>query len=275
MRKRIVISAKTITIEVKRNNLNLNRYFVVDHENVVIGSKHSFASSYGKERVVQYDISSKQISEIISSSKKIFSDLMNITVSEKEDAKIWKSYDTIDEKKIIIVTVGLPCAFIGAVEAAPFIYAYGQSTLPKVTTELGKAFTMNTGRKILVNGSYNVLEQYATIGLTDNKWGLDNLRNIDKFDVGVSAFFSNFGGVVLKSAFDYKSKNDYGVNNLVDFSANLLVGSLKYKASSLFVKGIGKPLSTFTPGIGDIFAQGGKITIKTTIGAASKKIKEN
>ncbi|MDO6810979.1 hypothetical protein Q4603_20325 [Zobellia galactanivorans] len=104
---------------------------------------------------------------------------------------------------------------------------------------------------------------------------MGGLQKIDKFDVGVSGFFSNYGGVVIKSAYDWKSQNDYGTNNLNDFTTNMVFGSLKYKASSSFVEGVGKPLSTFAPGLGGIFAHGGKSTVKITISAASKKIKEN
>ncbi|WP_282057244.1 hypothetical protein [Maribacter luteus] len=254
-----------------RNNLGYNRYFIIDYVNININSESSYASYYTQERVREFSISSKEIRDIISGSAKLFAQMIKVTVSEKEDAKIYAAYDKVDEKTIITVVLGFPVAVVGAVEALPFLIAAGQSSAPA----LGKAFAINSGRKILINGSYNALEQYTTIGLTDNEWGWGNLQKIDKFDVGVSGFFSNYGGVVIKSAFDWKSKNDYGTNNLNDFTTNMVFGSLKYKASSSFTEGVGKPLSTFAPGLGDIFAQGGKSTIKITIGAASKKIKEN
>lgn len=64
----------------------------------LIANNDSFASTVGLPRIRQFDISSKEIGEIISSLAKLFADMLKITVSEKEDAKIWKAYDTVDEK---------------------------------------------------------------------------------------------------------------------------------------------------------------------------------
>ncbi len=258
-----------------RNSLNRNRYFVIDHVEQLIDSKFSKASTVGLKRVREFEPSSSEISSLISNQKGLFNKLLTVTVSEKEDKRIWSAYDTVDERAVIGVTIGLPALIIGAAEIAPFVYSLGRSSLPILGRELGKAFTVNKGKTVIANATYNMIEQYTTIALTENKWGLNNLKKIDKFDVGVSAFFSNYGGVVMKSTFDWKSRNDYGFNDLNDFTENIVIGSLKYKASNSFMRGIGKPLSTLAPGVGDIFAQGGKITIKTTIGSAGAKLKKN
>ena len=102
--------------EAMRNELRRNRYFVVDSEDkeTLIANKDPFMATVCEQRIQQFEIPSKEIGEIISSSAKLFADMMKITVSEKEDAKIWKAYDTIDEKAIITVTIGLPAAIIGA-----------------------------------------------------------------------------------------------------------------------------------------------------------------
>ena len=128
---------------------------------------------------------------------------MKITVSEKEDAKIYKAYHTVDEKKIIMITIGLPAALIASAEAVPLmVMASKSSTFSAMTSSLGRAFTLNSGRSALINGTSNFAEQYISNGIATNQWGAGNLRRVDMFDVGISASTNGFGGVLVKSEFD-------------------------------------------------------------------------
>ena len=137
-------------------------------------------STVGEQRIQQFEISNKEIGEIISSSAKLFADMMKITVSEKEDAKIWKAYDTIDEKAIINVTIGLPAAIIGAAEAIPLmVMASNSGAFSSMTSSLGKAFTLNSFRTGLFKGGSNLFGQLAT-----NDFKFD--REIDYADSGLA-----------------------------------------------------------------------------------------
>ncbi|WP_282115914.1 hypothetical protein [Cellulophaga baltica] len=172
-----------------RNGLDENRYFIVDHIERLINNEFSFASTVGQERVREFKTNSSEISSLISNQKGLFNKLLTVTVSEKEDKKIWKAYDTVNEGAIIAVTIGFPVVIIGAVEALPLVYSFGQSALPTVGKELGKAFAVNKGKVALLNGFSNLGEQYLSTGIAESKWGKQNWGQIDLFDVGASAAF--------------------------------------------------------------------------------------
>ena len=263
-------------IQADRNNLSHNRYFVVDHEYVPIKSTQAFKSTAGQQRVRQYDITSKEIGDIISSSAKIFADMMRITVSEKEDAKINKAYHTVDEKKIITVTIALPVAIIGAAEAVPLmVMASKSSAFSSMTSSIGKAFVLNSGRQMGINAGVEFGSQYLSNGIANNEWGSENFRSMDKFDLGAKTLFGKGGGVFLSSLVDWKqSGQGPELNSFENFTTNMVFGGLKYKANSVLTKGLGKHLTDVSPSLGKIYLDGAQFTIKTTINSFSKRVKE-
>lgn len=244
--------------------------FIVDHIERLINNEFSLASTAGQERVREFKTNSSEISSLISNQKGLFNKLLTVTVSEKEDKKIWKAYDTVNEGAIIAVTIGFPVVIIGAVEALPLVYSFGQSALPTVGKELGKAFAVNKGKVALLNGFSNLGEQYLSTGIAESKWGKQNWGQIDLFDVGASAAFGNFGSVPLKSGLNYTIEGGPNLSSLEDFSKNMLFNSLKFKASNSFGTAVGKPLMELSKPIGSVFDFGGKVTIKTTISSAKK-----
>ncbi|WP_282057264.1 hypothetical protein [Maribacter luteus] len=262
---------KLYHIEVSRNNLLQNRYFIVDYKQIPIQAETAFASTYGQQNIQQYDISSKEIGDIISSSKKIFADMMKITVSEKEDAKIYRAFDNVDEKKIITVTVGLPLAIIASAEAVPLmVMASKSSTASTLTSSLGRTFAVNSGRTALINGSMNFGSQYLSTGISKNEWGLFNLKTIDVADVGASAVFSNWGSAILSSEFNLTFNEGFESNDLTTFSKNLALSRASKKVSSSFVSTVGKPMEQFAGTVGALYNYGGQFTISTLISTAKK-----
>ncbi|MBU2946330.1 hypothetical protein [Zobellia uliginosa] len=235
-------------IEAFRNSLNHNRYFIVDHEQVMIESKFALGSSYGQQRITQYDISSKEIGDIISSSKKLFADIMRITVSEKEDAKIWKSYDTIDEKSIITITLGLPVAIIASAEAVPLMVMASKSSLTSsAVSSLGKSFTINSFRTGLYNGGANLFGQLAT-----NDFKFD--EKIDYFDPLISGVSGGWGSLVAESAFELRFSNEgvkFGYEGHQNFVVNTFTGLMGSQTGEK-LSNFTKPLTDLSPNIGGL-----------------------
>ena len=259
-------------IEAFRNNALQNRYFIVDHIEVPILSENAHGSTYGQQQVQQFDIASQQIGDIISSSKKLFADMMKITVSEKEDAKIWKAYDTVNEKKIITVTIGLPAAIILTAEAIPLmVMASKSSAASAFSSYIGKAFTLNSSKFMAINGGSNLVEQYVSNAISFGEFGMENLGKIDGVDVISSLLFTNAGSVPIKSAIDLSVEDGLRINSLDKFANNMISGGLKFKAGKTFGQAIGKPLGGLAPSVGGILNQGGQLTIKTTIESFKKK----
>ncbi|WP_289039995.1 hypothetical protein [uncultured Zobellia sp.] len=254
----------------RRNNLGYNRYYIIDYVNIPINSKNSYSSYYTQERVREFSISSKEIRDIISGSAKLFAHMMKITVSEKEDAKIYAAYDKVDEKTIITVVLGFPVAVVGVVEAVPLLYAASQYSVPG----LGKALTINSGRVAAVNGASNFGEQYVSTGISKNMWGMNNLRRMDLFDLGVTTAFGGFASTPLKSEFDYTLEKSFNTNDFKEFSENMVVSGLSNQASKSYGSAVGKPMSQFGGSIGEVFSIGGLFTLKTTISTGKKKIKD-
>ena len=85
-----VIDKKVDGISYQRNGLGKNRYFIIDQEGPeqTISNDYSNGSTVGSQRVRELEINSHEISSIISGSKALFANVLKITVSEKEDAKI-------------------------------------------------------------------------------------------------------------------------------------------------------------------------------------------
>ncbi|SHK03474.1 hypothetical protein SAMN04488513_11828 [Pseudozobellia thermophila] len=254
----------------RRNNLGYNRYFIIDYVEVPINTQYSYTSYCTYERVREFSISSKEIRDIISGSAKLFAHMIKITVSEKEDAKIYAAYDKVDEKSIIKVVLGFPVAVVGAVEAIPLLYAASQYSVPG----LGKALTFNSGRVAAVNGASNFGEQYVSTGISKNMWGMNNLRRMDLFDLGVTTAIGGFASTPLKSEFDYTLEKSFNKNDFKEFSENMVVSGLSNQASKSYGSAVGKPMSQFGGSIGEVFNIGGLFTLKTIISTGKKKIKD-
>ncbi|QLG46857.1 hypothetical protein [Costertonia aggregata] len=256
------INGHLIDVKAYRNKLNENRYFIVDYMEVGIASDYSLASTVGEQRIRQLAITNKEISDIISKSARLFSSLIKITVSEKEDAKIWKAYDTVDEKKVVGITVGFPVIVIGMVEAIPLLVMASKSSATSIGTSVSKAFTVNTGGKMAINGGLEFGSQYLSNGMVNNDWGLSN---IDAWDVGVSTIFGKGGDVILGSTADFSFDKGFKINSFNEFSENILMGGAKFKGSKAFNNAVGKPLANFSNVFGKFFDVGGQLTIQTVI----------
>lgn len=260
-------------IEVDRNNLGHNRYFIVDHEHIPIGTEFSFGSTTGIERRRQFDIASREIGDIISSSKKLFADMMRITVSEKEDAKIYRAFDNVDEKSIFMVTIGLPVAIIASAEAIPLMILASKSTAAStISTSIGKAFAVNSGRQMAINGGLEFGSQYLSNGIAKNDWALSN---IDIPDVVASTIFGKGGDVILGSAFDGSYNKGFRLNSFSDFSENIVTGGLKFKGSKVFDVSLGTPLGNLSKSFGTLTNFGGQLTIQTLVESFKKETKDN
>ncbi|MDT7828475.1 hypothetical protein RQM65_07360 [Pricia sp. S334] len=258
----------TLQIEAIRNNLLQNRYFIVDHAHLPILSLNNFGSTYGRRRVQEFDITCKQIGEIISSSAKQFADMMKITVSAKEDAKIWKAYDAIDEKKIITVTIALPAAIIAAAEAVPLMVMASKSSIfSAMTSSLGGAFTVNMGRQMAFNGGLELGSKYLSGGIANNNW---DASNIDIFDVASSSIFGHGGDVFLRSTSDSTCENGYRSTSIEEFSQNI-VGCVTFKGSKAFGNSMEIPLEKFSGKSGKATNFGGQFIIQTTVEPSRRK----
>ncbi|CAM3511478.1 hypothetical protein [Zobellia roscoffensis] len=263
-------------IEAFRNSLNHNRYFIVDHEQVMIESKFSHGSSYGQQRIQQYDISSKEIGDIISSSKKLFADMMKITVSEKEDAKIWRAFDNVDEKKIISVTIGLPLAIIAAAETVPLmVMASKSSAATSLSSSLGKAFALNSGRVAAVNGASEFGDQYISNILIndgiDAKFGLSHL---DWGDIGIATVLSKPTASALGSVFDFDFDNGLKVNSFDDSMLNYGTSRLGGYTGEKFGNLVSTPIKKFSKPIGTVVDKTGNILITLGIRTISSNNEE-
>lgn len=255
-------------IEAFRNNALQNRYFIVDHEQVPILSSKAFGSTYGQQRIQEFDITSKQIGEIISSSKKLFADMMKITVSEKEDAKIYKAYDTVDEKKIIIVTIALPAALIASAEAVPLmVMASKSSTFSTMISSLGRAFAVNTGRSAAVNGGLEFGGQYFSNGLIHNDWSLNRIDWIDGFS---SAAFGKGGDVILGSAMDFSFQDGFQLHTDKKLGENLLLGLGKKQLNKKIGSGFRNTVGQHSTLLSDFLSNTTELNLNVMIDAAKR-----
>ncbi len=256
-----------------RNDQGTNRYFIVVKSSVPLNAYGGALSVGSGETVRQLDITNKEVIDIISGSKRLFSQMIKITVSEKEDARIYGAFRNVDKKSLIGVTVGLPAVLIGAVEAVPFLLAASESgAAGSIGSSLGRAFAVNSGRVALGNGLSDGLSQYTSNLLSIGEIGINNLKKIDAFDMLVSATFSGLGSMPLKSELDYTWDKGLKVNDTKKFSENMMFGTLSFKVGKVFGNEVGKPLTSFGGSTGKLFYHGGQFTLKTVIASAKKEI---
>lgn len=255
-------------IEAFRNNHAQNRYFIVDHKQMPILSANAHGSTYGQQQIREFDITSKQIGEIISSSAKLFADIMKITVSEKEDAKIYKAYHTVDEKKIIMVTIGLPAALIASAEAVPLmVMASKSSAFSAMTSSLGKAFAVNSAKSAAINGGLEFGGQYLSKGLVHNDW---SVNRIDWLDVGGSMAFGKGGDVILGSALDFSFQDGFQFNSDKKLVENLFLGFGKHRLKKGISNGLGSSLGKYSPLLSDLISTGTQLNLNVMIDAAKR-----
>lgn len=146
----------------------------------------------------------------------------------------------MDEKSLILITIGIPVLLIGAVEAVPLALTYGEST---VIPKLGEMFTLNSGKVALANGSTEFGEQYFTRIMIENDY---NPLNVDWFDVGGSATLSKPGAMILNSSFDYNGNGEFEINSIEQTSRNLFNRKAKYYISSKFGQSISGPVKSLS-----------------------------
>ena len=258
----------------RRNDLGLNRYYVIDYREVPINTKYSFASTIGEERVKQYDITNKQISDIISGSKQLFKRLLEVTVSQKEDAKIYRAYDKVDEKMIFTVTLGFPIVVIAAVEALPFLIAEGEllassgsyfKTALSGSTGLGLRLNPNAGTS-LAHSFGDATAQYVGNGF--------DIRKVDPYKAVVSGIFkTNTSSIFLRSSVSSKSENDY-LPELNSFSEMATEFSLGLMGNAVNKKIADFGLSGFDPNVGGFLEQSLKVGSNSTKTAINVEIKK-
>lgn len=232
-----------------RNYQDKSRYFIVDYEGpeVLIGTKYSFGSTVGQERIREVEPTHEQLSSVITNMPGLFSRMMEITVSKKEDKRLYAAYDNVDERKIFMVTIGFPMFVIGAVEALPLMMAYGQSaTLPT----LGQAFTVNSFRTGLFKGGSNLFGQLAT-----NDFRFDN--KIDYADPIISGFLGGYGSVLAESAFKLQY-DDQGFQFGYEDHQNFIINTFTNSVGNVLgnkLSGFSKPLTDFSPNIGGFVSE--------------------
>lgn len=205
-------------IEVSRNNVLQNRYFIVDYKQIPIEAKTAFASTYGQQNVQQYDISSKEISDIISSSKKIFADMMKITVSEKEDAKIYRAFNNVDEKKIITVTVGLPLAIIASAEAVPLMVMASKSNAASTLLSSGRSLFSLSTKGAGTRMAYETGSEFLSAG--------GDIGRMNLLGIGASAFSSNLGADFVGSKYSYSFNKGFESFTMEDTAIRLGAGKV-------------------------------------------------
>ncbi|MDO6810985.1 hypothetical protein Q4603_20355 [Zobellia galactanivorans] len=177
--------------------------------NVPINSERSYASYITQERVREFDISSKEISDIISGSKRLFNRMLTVTVSEKEDAKIYAAFDNVDEKKIISVTIGVPVAVIGTANTLPFIIAEGQLIAGSGSYLKSTIIGGGAGRSLesSVSGSITSIAADATTQYVGN--GFD-FKKVDPLKATISGVFKvSSSSILLSSSLNSKYDNKY------------------------------------------------------------------
>ncbi|WP_299434921.1 hypothetical protein [uncultured Maribacter sp.] len=190
----------------QRNSLAKNRYFIVDTVNVPIGG--STPSFYGEQRIRELPITHAEISRRISSSAAIFAKMLQVTVSKEENAKIWNAYDTVDEKTIFTVTLGLPVAIIAGVELLPAMYVYAK---PAVIAEAELIGSSGTYIKSILST--------RSLGLTLNS----------SLGSGLGHFFGDATAQYVGNGFDYKKVDPYRA---------AVSGVFKFSASSVFMRSV-------------------------------------
>ncbi|CAZ94467.1 hypothetical protein [Zobellia galactanivorans] len=257
-----------------RNNLGYNRYFIIDYVEVPINTQYSYTSYCTYERVREFSISSKEISDIISGSKRLFNRMLTVTVSEKEDAKIYAAFDNVDEKKIISVTIGVPVAVIGTANTLPFIIAEGQliagsgSYLKSTIIGSGAGLSLESS----VSSSLTSIAADATSQYVGN--GFD-FKEVDPLKATMSGVFKvNASSVLLKSS--VSSRSDYGyvpqLNSFGETAINFSFGMLGRNSINQNISSLG--LSEFNKSMGgyleNILKMGANST-KTAIVVEVKK----
>uniref|UniRef100_UPI002493B6A0 hypothetical protein n=1 Tax=Maribacter luteus TaxID=2594478 RepID=UPI002493B6A0 len=186
--------------------------------------------------------------------------------SEKEDAKIYRAFDNVDEKKIITVTVGLPLAIIASAEAVPLmVMASKSSAAGTLTSSLGRTFAVNSGKLAAINGGKEFSGQYFSSALVHNDW---TLNRIDWIDVGSNAIFSKGGEIVLGSAMDFSFQDGFQYhadNKLVE---NLFLGYSTAKLDSKVGSGFDKIVGQYSPTLSSFLSNSVQLNINVMVNSA-------
>ncbi|ADV50201.1 hypothetical protein I2486_14355 [Cellulophaga sp. E16_2] len=252
-----------------RNDLNKNRYFIVDYVNVNLDGLATFVSL---ERKRELPISDEEIKKRISSSAAIFAKMLTVTVSKKEDAKIWKAYDTVDESKIIMITIGIPLAIIGGVELFPALVAEGELIASSVSYIKNMFSTYNMGLTLnsslqtsLAFGFGDAAAQYVGNGF--------DITEVDPYKAAITGVFKfNPSSVLLRSSFNAKQKNNYKLKQtkstevLVDFTFGMLGGSVNKTIGSF-------GLIEFNNSMGGFLTHTMRLGVNSSKTATAKKVK--
>ncbi|WP_289064252.1 hypothetical protein [uncultured Zobellia sp.] len=257
-----------------RNNLGYNRYFIIDYVNININSESSYASYYTQERVREFSISSKEIRDIISGSAKLFARMIKVTVSEKEDAKIYAAYDKVDEKTLITAVIGFPVVVVGAVEALPFIIAEGQliagsgSYLKSTIIGSGAGLSLESS----VSSSLTSIAADATTQYVGN--GFD-FEKVDPLKATMSGLFKvNASSMLLKSSLS--SRREYGyvpqLNSFSETAINFSFGMLGRNSVNQNISSLG--LTEFNKSMGGYLENILKIGANSTKTAIVVEVKK-
>ena len=176
------------------------------------------------------------------------------------------------KKKIIIVTLAIPAAFIAAAEAIPLaIMASKSSMFSTIISSTGRAFTINSGKSAAINGGLELGGQYLSNGMTHNQW---SLNSIDWADVSSSAAFGKGGDILLGSAVDFSFEKGFQINADEKLFTNLAVGIGKNQLNSGINNSLGSTIGKFSPVLSNVLSTGSQLNINVIIDSAKRKIEE-
>ncbi|MDO6818996.1 hypothetical protein [Zobellia sp. 1_MG-2023] len=263
----------------QKNGTPKNRYFVIEFYDEVFLNSQVGTWHIRKREIFPEDV---EFSRIVSSSKKIFSKLYNITVDLEDKKKIYNSYNSVDEKGIIMVTLGIPLATIGIVEIMPVLAVEAEliSTSGPVWSNLWTNYVSST---MTING---VLETNAYLGGVNAATNLVGqfVVNDFKFDKEINlmqpvfagatrGLVSNLGESYFQLNYDSVDGFTFGPSLKSDFYGTFFSNLLAGKASDKF-NALVKPINEFSPVFKTSFDIYGGIIINTGGNAVGKGISD-
>ncbi|MGJ8739108.1 hypothetical protein [Zobellia laminariae] len=259
----------------QRNGTSKNRYFVVEFYDESFLNSQVSTYHQRKREIFAEDI---EFSKIISSSKKIFSKLYNITVDLEDKKKIYNSYDSVDEKGVIMVTLGIPLAVIGLVEILPILAVEAElisSSAPVWSEYFASTMTLNGILETSayaggVNATTNLMGQIVA-----NDFKFDKEINLMQpvFAGATRGLVSNLGQSYFQFNYDSKDGFTFGPSLESDFYGTFFSNLLGGKVSDGF-KSVIKPVNEFTPVFRTSFDIFGGTIITTGENVAGHKISD-